>query len=148
MSNYQVKPTGRKEFPGKFATRWQNKLFTRIRTRRKPPWSSSKIAQQSYHESKPNDVHLFFFGENNQKARAKKVRSYQMRLAKSSAIYQLASVEKHNARSASLIWGNSLLLFKRYCAKSVLVKKWERLEETKRCPKPFSTILVIRENTI
>ena len=35
---------------------------------------------------------------------------------------------------------------KRYCLKSVLLKKWELLEVTKRCPKHFSIILLIRKN--
>ena len=37
---------------------------------------------------------------------------------------------------------------KRYCSKSVLLKKWELFKVTKRCPKPFSTIFFICENTI
>ena len=37
---------------------------------------------------------------------------------------------------------------KRYCSKSVLLKKWELFEVTKRCPKTFSTISLICENTI
>ena len=37
---------------------------------------------------------------------------------------------------------------KRCCSKSVLLKKWELFKVTKRCPKPFSTISFICENTI
>ena len=36
-------------------------------------------------------------------------------------------------------------LLKRYCMKSVLLKKWELFEVIKRCPKPFSTISFICE---
>ena len=34
---------------------------------------------------------------------------------------------------------------KRYCMKSVLLKKWELFEVIKRCPKPFSTFFFICE---
>ena len=37
---------------------------------------------------------------------------------------------------------------KRYCSKSILLKKWELFQLTKRYPKPFSTIFFICENTI
>ena len=37
---------------------------------------------------------------------------------------------------------------KRYCLKSVLLKKWELFKVTKRYPKPFSKISYICENTI
>ena len=36
----------------------------------------------------------------------------------------------------------------RYCSKSVLLNKWKLFKTTKRCPKPFSTISFICENTI
>ena len=39
-------------------------------------------------------------------------------------------------------------LFKRYCSKSVLLKKWELFEVIKRYPKPFSINFCICENTI
>ena len=39
-------------------------------------------------------------------------------------------------------------LLKRYCSKSVLLKKSELFEIIKRCHKPFSTIFFICENTI
>ena len=39
------------------------------------------------------------------------------------------------------------LNLKRYCLRSVLLKKWKLLEVIKRCPKPCSTIPCIRENS-
>ena len=39
-------------------------------------------------------------------------------------------------------------LLKRCCSKSLLLKKWELFEVIKRCPKPFSTIFFVCENTI